>query len=777
MAATDAASDSGAAMDSSGVSVIPDAPTASTGEPSGEDLYLEVVLNGNDTHQIGHFVHEGEHFRASAETLRQLNFRLPADAPATIGLDSLPGVVVHYDQTAQKLDITAPFDLLNVSAAVLNKRPNPIPQPQASPGLLLNYDLYGTRDSDGGTALSAFTEVRAFNQWGVLSNTALSRVNDPRGASAQADSVRLDTTFSHSFVDSATTLRVGDIIVGSLDWSRATRMGGFQLQRNFALQPDLVTFPIPAFYGQAALPSTVDLYVNGLKQYSGKVPAGPFQLNTVPIVNGNGQAQVVITDAMGRQTSLGFPFYTASQLLRAGLSDYSLDAGFVRKDYGVSSFSYAGDPAASALYRYGVRDWLTLEGHAEGTVGLSNGGVGAVVEIGRAGIVNASYSSSRDSGDSGSQAELGYNWRNERFNLSLDSTRTFGEFRDVASRFGPPPPERSDRALAGLTMGRLGSLGISYVALQYPDQPRSRFASAYYFKSIGPRASLNLSVNQDLEDHSNRSIFLGVSLALDNNISADISVQHDRNGNLLTADASQPVNPDGGFGWRVRAQTGEYANGGQAEVGYRGQNGEILAGIQSFGGATFGYADFSGALVFMDKQFFAARRIDDAFAVVSTSGVAGVPVKLENRPIGSTNSGGDLLVTPLNAYQRNKLSIDPMRLPANVDIERVDAEVVPSDRAGTLVKFSIEPIRGASVILHDANGKPVEVGGSVSLKDNSAPAMVIGYDGIVYLEGLGEHNVLEVQTSHGNCTASFDYRPQGQTVPVIGPLVCREEQP
>lgn len=777
VAATDAASDSGTAMDSSGISVIPDAPSASTGDSGGEDLYLEVLLNGNDTHQIGHFVHEGEHFRASAETLRKLSFRLPADAPATMELDSLPGVVVHYDEASQRLEITAPFDLLNQQAAVLNTRPNPIPQPQASPGLLLNYDVFATRDNSGNNTLSTFTELRAFNQWGVLSNTALSRVNDAHGSGTQTNSVRLDTTFSHSFVDSALTLRAGDIITGSLDWSRATRMGGIQLQRNFALQPDLVTFPIPAFYGQAALPSTVDLYVNGLKQYSGKVPAGPFQLNTVPIVNGNGQAQVVITDAMGRQTSLGFPFYTASQLLRAGLSDYSLDLGFVRKDYGVSSFSYAGDPAGSAIYRYGVRDWLTMEGHAEATAGLANGGVGALVEIGNAGIINASYARSHDRGASGSQAEFGYNWRNEHFNFSLDSLRTFGDFRDVASRFGPAPPRRSDRALAGFTMGQMGSLGISYIALQYPDQPRSRFASAFYFKSLGSRASLNLSVNQNLDDRRDRSVFLGVSMALDNNISGAISVQHDKNGNLLTADASKPVNPDGGFGWRVRAQTGEHENGGQADVGYRGQSGEILAGIQSFAGSTLGYADLSGALVFMDRQFFAARRIDNSFAVVSTSGVADVPVKLENRPIGNTGSRGDLLITPLNAYQRNKLSIDPMRLPANVNIQRVDAEVVPSDRAGTLVKFGIEPVRAASIILHDEAGKPVEVGSEVTLQGSKAPAMVVGYDGIVYLEGLREHNVLEVQTSHGNCTARFDYHPQGQTVPVIGPLVCHEEQP
>lgn len=776
-AATEAAPDSGAAMDPAGISVIPDSSVGSVGESAGEDLYLQVVLNGNDTRQIAHFVHAGEHFRASAETLRKLGFRLPADAPQTLTLDSIPGVSVHYDEGAQKLDITAPFDLLNVSAAVLNTRSSPIPQPQASPGLLLNYDLYGTRDTSSNSALSAFTELRAFNQWGVLSSTALARLDDSPGIRTHADSVRLDTTFSHSFVDSAVTLRIGDIITGSLDWSRATRLGGFQLQRNFALQPDLVTFPIPAFYGQATLPSTVELYINGMKQYSGQVPAGPFQLNTVPIVNGNGQAQVLITDAMGRQTSLAFPFYTASQLLRSGLSDYSLDLGFVRKDYGVSSFSYGGDPVASGIYRYGVRDWLTLEGHAEATSGLASGGLGAVVEIGKAGVVNAAYASSHDRGASGSQAELGYNWRNEHFNVSLDTLRTFGDYRDVASRYSLPPPQRSDRALMGFTMGAMGSLGISYIALKYPAEPVSRYASAYYFKSLGDRLSLDLSVNQNLDDHADRNVFLGVSLALDNGISAGLSAQHDRNGTLFTADASKPVNPDGGFGWRVRAQTGEHENGGQAEIGYRGQNGEIVAGVQRFAGFDYGYADLSGALVFMDRQFFAARRIDDAFAVVSTSGVAGVPVKLENRPIGVTNSDGDLLVTPLNAYQRNKLSIDPMHLPANVNIQRVNAQVVPSDRAGTLVKFGIEPIHAASVILHDKAGKPVEIGAEVKLQGGKAAPMIVGYDGIVYLEGLAEHNVLEVQTSHGICTARFDYHPKGQTIPVIGPLACSEEQP
>lgn len=743
----------------------------------GETLYLDVVLNGNDTGKLVHFARAGDAFHATADALREIGFKLPPTEHGVVDVAALAGVGVHYDEAAQRLEITAPANMVEQDVAVLNARTNPIPHPTASPGLLLNYDLYGARDDHAATNLSLYTELRAFNAWGVLSSTALTRTIDLPGTDTQTDSVRLDTTFSHSWVASALTLRIGDIISGALDWSRATRLGGIQLQRNFALQPDLITFPVPAFYGQANLPSTVDLYINGMKQYSSSVPSGPFQLNTVPVVNGNGQAAVVITDALGRQTTIAFPFYTTNQLLKPGLNDYSLEFGFVRRNYGLDSFDYGSDPAFSGTWRRGFTNWLTLEGHAEAMSGLTEGGAGANIAIGEAGVLNAAFAASSGNGANGRQAELGYNWRNERFNFSLDSLRTFGDYRDIASRYSLPPPRRSDRALAGLMLGRLGSLGVSYVALEYPGQPRSRYASTYYYKSLGRRAAFNFSVNQNLDDQRDRSLFLSVSLALDNDVSASLSVQHDRTGNLATVDVSKPVNPDGGFGWRLRAQDGSSQHGGVAELGYNGQDGQILAGVQNFNGDTLGYADLSGALVFMDRQFFLARRINDAFAVVSTDGVANVPVMLENRPIGITNGRGDLLVTPLNSYQQNKLSIDPMQLPADVDISRVSAAVAPADRAGTLVKFGIRTVRAASVILHDSSGSVIKEGSSVTLRGSSLPAAIVGYDGMAYLQGLAAHNTLDVETTHGYCVAQFNYHLQGKTVPVIGPLVCVEAKP
>lgn len=268
--------------------------TVGAGEASfdlstGENLYLEVTLNGNPTKTIGHFVRNGARFHASADTLREIGFILSAETQGLIELTSLQGVQVDYNAALQRLGVTAPANMILQDETVLNVRTSTIPQATASPGLLLNYDLYGTRYSHNSTSVSAYTELRAFNNWGVLSNTALSRWSDSSHSGVPNETVRLDTSFSRSFVDSAVTLSVGDLISGGLvEWARPTRLGGIQLRRNFALQPELITFPVPAFYGQANLPSTVDLYVKGMKQYSTKVPSGPFQLNTMPTVSGSG---------------------------------------------------------------------------------------------------------------------------------------------------------------------------------------------------------------------------------------------------------------------------------------------------------------------------------------------------------------------------------------------------------------------------------------------------------------------------------------------------------
>ena len=201
----------------------------------------------------------------------------------------------------------------------------------------------------------------------------------------------------------------------------------------------------------------------------------------------------------------------------------------------------------------------------------------------------------------------------------------------------------------------------------------------------------------------------------------------------------------------------------------------MATGVNVFGDSRFAYANATGGLVVMGGQPFASRRIDDAFAVVSADGVAGVPVRLENRLIGTTDRNGMLLVVPINAYQNNQVAIDPMQLPADVRIDRVNTVVTPSDRAGSLVKFGITPIRAASVVMVDAAGQPVPLGSLVRVNGQAGEPALVGFDGVVYLDTLDLHNVLRVETPAGVCHARFEHAKNGEGIPEIGPLRCMKE--
>ena len=743
----------------------------------GIDLYLDVMLNG--MHKgLMHFSYRDGQLWASKDSLRQLGFALADETPDPVRVNSLQGLQVNYDVSNQTVTLVAPLNLLKLSTTVLSNNSNNRPTPTVSPGVLLNYNFYGTYGTRGSGGLSAFTELRAFNRFGVFSTTSLAQETDNGNGNWQHNAVRLDTSWSMSFPNDLLTLRIGDTVTDALAWTRSTRIGGIQFGTNFALQPYLVTAPLPAFLGSATLPSNIELYVNGLRQYSGQIPAGPFQLSTIPNISGAGNAQVVLTNALGQSSTLNFSLYGATQLLQKGLSNWSAEVGVVRENYGLDSFDYGHDAIGSGTWRYGISDHFTAEAHAELTSGLSDAGVGGNWLLGtRGGIVSASVAHSQYAGRGGEQYGLGYSWSNSRLNLGFNGTRTYGDYRDVGTRYGSSLPKLSAQTYVSYNFDYIGGLGVSLLDLQIPKQSTERYASAYWYRSLGHRASLNVSYSEDLNNKRNRTVFLIMTVALDHNISLSGNMQRVNGKTGFAVNAMQALPSEGGLGWRASANEGSGQNGGEAELDYLGRYGQLQGGLYAIGPTHYGYASALGSVVLMGGDVFAGRQINDGFAVVSTSGVPGVPVNLQNNPVGVTDSKGMLLVTPLNAYQNNKLSIDPMNLPADLRIGHVDAMAAPTDRAGTLISFDIKPVNAASIILVDSTNKSLAVGSQVQLQGQSGEPALVGFDGAVYLDTLDEHNVLNVTTPSGACRASFDYHKQGDGIPQIGPITCVRVQP
>ncbi|WP_252120524.1 fimbria/pilus outer membrane usher protein [Symbiopectobacterium purcellii] len=175
-------------------------------------------------------------------------------------------------------------------------------------------------------------------------------------------------------------------------------MAGLRIGRNFNLRPDIVTYPMLQYAGSAAVPSTLDLFINGFKTSSTALNSGPFTLTNTPYLNGAGEATIITTDAQGRQISTSVPFYVSNTLLRQGFSDFDLSVGVLRRTYGMGQDRYTSDPAFSGFYRYGVTQSLTLAGHGENVRDLSLLGAGADMSVGRWGTLSTAYSRSEQQG-------------------------------------------------------------------------------------------------------------------------------------------------------------------------------------------------------------------------------------------------------------------------------------------------------------------------------------------------------------------------------------------
>ncbi len=389
-------------------------------------------------------------------------------------------------------------------------------------------------------------------------------------------------------------------------------------------------------------------------------------------------------------------------------------------------------------------------------------------------MFNAAYAGSRVNGREGGQWALGYSWNNRRVNVNAATRRTHGDYRDLGALQEALPPDVTDQLTLGLTLGRAGAISASYLRLSYPDGDDNRYASLFWNKTFSARWSAYLSFNQDLSDRDDRSVYLSVSASLGRNRQSSVSAQRNGDRRLYAVDVSQPVPGDGsqgGFGWRLQARDGDGGAGGLAELGWLNRVGRYALGASRQGDANFAYANAAGSLVWMGGHAFAAREVPDAFAVVSTDGIGGIPVRLENRLIGVTDANGLLLVTPLLSWQRNRLSIDTLDLPAEMRADRVDTWVTPRQNAGLGVAFGLRRTRQATVVLHDPLGLALPPGSRVHLPDGRRT--IVGYDGEAYLDDPPAQSRLRVETETGRCEVEVAVVGAADGTPLrIGPLRC-----
>lgn len=692
--------------------------------------YLELIVNQRAQGRIVAVSVEQGRYAVSAGDLRREGIPVAPAADEWVWLETLQDVAVRHDEALLRLLVDVPPAWLPAQR-VGRDRSRGRREAQGSTGGLINYDLFARKRESGDASLSTWSELRIFGGSGVFSTTGMDR----RGRGAMREGfVRHDTRWTRTDEQRLLTWEVGDLITRGSAWRGVARLGGLQLSRDFAVRPDVVTYPLPQFVGEAAVPTTVDLFINGFRADSAAVQPGPFTLSSVPFINGAGEAVITYTDTLGRQTTTVMPFYVSSELLAPGLGDFAVAAGALRRGYGRGSFDYGGS-AASVAWRRGLSNLLTVEAQADATSGFASGGLGAVMRLGLAGVLSASWSHSSAGRDQGRQLQLGYRYSAPRLGISAQHTRRSERYADLGSHEWrrSSAGQRSTSVTGSLQLGAGGSLGAGYFDVASRAGQRTRLASFSWGLSVGNAMSMHASANRELDAGEWSGTLQFVASLGRGRGSVSGGVQNGEGREALASAAYHRTAPvHGGPGWSM--SIAEQERGGveaQADLMWRARVAEWHAGARRREGVDEFWAGGTGSLVFMGGAAFAAARVHDGFVVVST-GLEGVPVRFENQLVGTTDARGHLLVPWVTPFHEALYAIDPLGLPVDVEASLVEQRVAVRRGSGLLLDFPLRPTRSLGLTLRDIAGVPLPAG--TLLRLDGERTSYVGWDGFAYVE-------------------------------------------
>lgn len=697
-------------------------------------LYVEIMLNQKLRPDIYPLCQNGAELYTTLQTLTDIGFRnLSGSIAAPEGLVSLSainGVTARYDALMGRVYLMAPADLLQSRRYSLNENSDfPEQLSPSLPGAQFNYSIYGTNTNGINTA-SGWTEWRLANDasWSLSDSMQFGWENGGHKLT------RLDTRLTRDFPQQSLALTLGDTTTGISEWTQQTRIMGVQITRDFGLHPLSTTVPDTTLVGQATLPSVVDIYVNNVRQTSQQVTPGTFDIGGMPLRNGINSVEMVITDLTGKKTVRSYNLYGSPSLLQPGLTDGSLEVGGVRHEWGVKNYSVESTPVFSGTLRHGVSDNLSLATHAENSSGLQMFGAGVEwVPVSELGVINAAVMWGREGMDDGRALQWSWRRSSDLVNLSLASKVVTDGYRDIAVREGGGDHGKSCHLFASFNTV-VGSPAVGLVSQEDTLGQHQRYLSLSWSRTFGD-GTVSLTLNRQSGSSPSRSLAVWLSFPLGHQM--DMNMSHVSSGHESSFSSGLSWRADENNAYRVNharnARKSEYT---ELELRHREYYGDVDVGLTQATGTnkmTSLNASLSGSAVLLEQGMFLTSRIGDAFGLVSTAGVAGIPVKLENNLVGVTDSRGFLFLDTLQPWQHNRVSLDIAAIPDRWLLEDASAELVPARHSGALASFNIHPNNSVELILYDKPGHILPPGSQVKAGSTGAVLTQVGYDGLVWL--------------------------------------------
>ena len=685
-------------------------------------------------------------FLVRVEDLKSMGFRAPSGKQTSesgepyLSLRSIAGVAFNYNQKNLSLEISAaPNLLLKRTIDFSYQKQDTFYYPEES-SAFLNYRIsHSTLDP-------ANKSLELTNQIGIRTGKLLFQTDSIYSQGSETNHFnRLLTSFTHDRRDELIRTVVGDSQLSSGDLGNTVILGGVSYSKIYRIDPYFMRYPSVNQTGFLPTPSEVDIYLDGTRIRSEKLPPGEFELKNFYATPGAGQVEFVIRDHFGREQRIIRPFYLSERLLKAGLQEFSYNLGFVREGFATTDDRYT-KPAFSAFHRYGKSDGLTLGGSAEAISDFVNLSPEVIAMLGTAGVGNAAIAVSAGSaGRNGLAGSAGYGYNKKMFSaralikgFSKDYT-TIGNMNSVNKK-------KYELSLGGgVGAPQYGSASLELAQTASYDGQSQNSVTLNYSKRLAKRLDFFASFRTVHGDGADNRLFAGVSCSLDNDnvVSSLLDISKTSDKELLQIQKNAPTGE--GLGYRASIERVSAADGTLYAVNpaaqYNSRHAIFTADVRGENGTSTSKSTYqigvAGSLAYVGNTFALGRPINDSFAVVKVGDLKGVRVYQNSQEAGTTDASGKLFVENLNSFIDNQISINDKDIPMEYSLTTVFKHISPPFRSGSCLLFQVTRLQPITGSLHLDRGDkivPMEFAEARVSLDNREITIPTGKGGEFYLD-------------------------------------------
>lgn len=627
-----------------------------------------------------------------------------------------------------------------------------------------------------------------FYGWQFRENSAL------RKSSSESVQYQNNTRyFQKNIAPIASSIKVGDFYsTGELFDSIKVR--GVAMASDISMLPNSKQGFSPVVRGVAQTNALVKVIQNGNVVYQENVPPGAFTLDNIQPTGSAGDLTVVVREADGSEQSFNVPFSAVPNMLKEGVSKYSLVAGKVNQD----NTDYSPTFVQGTL-QYGLNNLLT--GYTGTT--LSNDyrayliGSGLNLPIGAVSAdLTQSSTQLRSKSQSGQSVRLAYSKFLDstatNFTLAAYRYSTQGYYSFSDSIYSQDGYRKLDRQINDYRNQLDGS-----------ETPVLDLNTSDALRGARPRNTFNLSLNQRLRDNWGNVFFSGAQrdywtkntksrefqLGYANSVGVinySISANRVRNSNreeetrvylsltvpfdiarnrayftsgLSLADSRYQQSNVSVSGNAMESNRLSYTVSGSNQSGSNSTasvNTSYRSNISTVG-ASYGESSnyrqaglgARGSVVMIPGHILASNEIGSTMTVVEAPKAKGLLVNGDQSIV--TNKDGLALVPYATPYRLNSITLSDGGNSIGAEIIGNIANTVPYAGSVNHVRFETDQRQSFVFSARKADGSPLPFGAEVTDKSGS-PIGFVGQASTLHIKYEQLPDDILVRLSDGNCT-------------------------